>query len=88
VSIDRGVAVSVVGGTAGTSPDTITQGDEHVERATDMTQLGRWKEAVDVMDVRSQLLRRVVQDGDEAGKAQVRDLASPHRLHALQGERF
>lgn len=86
VNGERGVAVAVMDSTAGTMPDTITEGDVLVDGATDMTQFGRGKKAGDVVDMRPHLLRRVVQDGHERRKAQVRHLAPPHGLHTAQVE--
>jgi hypothetical protein len=83
-NVDRGVAVAMVDSATGTGPDAITEGDVRIDGATDMTQYGRGKEAVDVVDNGAHLLRRVVQEGYEAPKAQIRDFVPPHGLHPAQ----
>ena len=59
-----------------------------VDEATDMTAFGRRKEAVDVVDVRAELLCSLMQNLHEAPKAHIGDFAAPHGSHATQFEVF
>jgi hypothetical protein len=69
-------------------PDTVPQGDEGIEVATDMTEPGRGKEAVDMMDVHAGLPRSSVQNLHEPSQSQDGHFPAPQHFYASQYQVF
>src|SRR5215831_10955725 len=84
MNIDCCIAVSVMSRTACASPRSITQRDAGIEVATDMTQFGRGKKAIDMMDMCAMSVGSLMQDLHKTPEAKIGYFASPHSYHAAQ----
>jgi hypothetical protein len=78
------IPVPLVRSATGAGPHPISQRNEGIEVAADMTQFGRGKPAVNMMHVGPMPVGNLMQDVHKAPKAQISDFAAPQRRHAPQ----
>lgn len=89
VDIDGGVQVALMRDAAdSTGPDPITEREMLGDVMTRGTPFGAGTPAAHMLYQHARLRGHMVQNGDKAGKAQVRYLAAPQRFHAPQVQGF
>lgn len=89
VNIRGRVLVTVMGRiTAIARPHAVSEGDMGIESATDAAQFCGRKPGIDMRHDRPCFRRNMMQDINKRGEAQIRDLATPERLHAAQVQRL
>src|SRR5882724_12039983 len=71
-NIDGGIHIALMRDATGTGPHPVTQRDEGIEGATDMTELARRKPWIDMPDHGPRLVCHLMQNLDEGAEAQVR----------------
>ena len=88
VDIDGRVVVPAMDSATRTRPHAVSEGNEGIEVATDMTQFRTGKPGINMLYQRASFIGDVMENSDIAGKTQIGDFATPQRLHATQVQRF